>query len=131
MIKPNYFTGPTNMYELQAHLSLIRRDVPVCCYLLHRPELYANEVKDVGNSSKGLMQYVAYNTSITFTDDGVVLCSKPHNRPLFVISYIKQQIVKHILVDGGSTINIISKCTMNNLGIIVEELSKQNGDPSV
>ena len=64
------------------------------------------------------------NTVVTFTDDDLLLGSKPHNCPLFMIGYIREQKARRILVDGGSAINIMPKSTMNELGIIVEELSK-------
>ena len=71
-----------------------------------------------------LTPYVACKRAITFTDDDLLLDSKPHNRPLFVAGYISKQKVKHILVDEGSTINIMPKSTMKKLRITVEELSK-------
>jgi len=69
---------------------------------LHHPELYADKVRNIGESSKGLPQYATYNTPITFTDDDLLLGSKLYNRPLFVTSYIREQKAKRILVDGGS-----------------------------
>ena len=57
----------------------------------------------------------ACKTTITFFDDDLVLGSKQHNRPLFVTGYIREQKVKRILVDGGSTVNIMHKSTMNDL----------------
>ena len=59
-----------------------------------------------------------------FFDNDLVLGSKPHNRPSFVTSYIKEQRVERILVDGGSAINIMPKSTMNDLEITVVDLSK-------
>jgi len=40
---------------------------------LHYLELYADQVKDIGESSKGLAQYAACNTTITFIDDDLLL----------------------------------------------------------
>jgi len=61
---------------------------------LQHPKLYADKVKDVGPSMKDVAQYVAYNMAITFIDDNLLLGSKPHNRPLFIIGYIREQKVK-------------------------------------
>jgi len=61
---------------------------------------------------------------ITFTDDDLLLVSKPHNRPLFVANYIKEQKVNRILVDGELAANIMPKSIMHDLGITIEELSK-------
>ena len=73
---------------------------------------------------KDVAHYAACNTAIIFTDDDLLLGSKPHNRPLFVTGYIREQKVNRILVDGGSAVNIMPKSTMNDLGITVEELFK-------
>jgi len=43
---------------------------------------------------------------------------------MFVAGYIKEQKVEHILVDGGSAINIMPKSTMHDLGITIKDLSK-------
>jgi len=60
----------------------------ICQHLvvaLQHPKLYADKVKDVGQSMKDVAQYVACNTTITFTDDDLLLGSKPDNRSLFII----------------------------------------------
>ena len=72
---------------------------------------------------KDVAHYDACNITITFIDDDLV-GSKPHNHPLFVTGYIREQKVKRILVDRGSAVNIMPKSTMNYLEIAVEELSK-------
>ena len=87
-------------------------------------ELYVNKAGNIVESSKGLAQYATCNMAITFTDDDLLLGSKPHNHPLYVIGYIREQKVKRILVDGGSAINIMPLSTVNGLGITIEELSK-------
>jgi len=57
---------------------------------LQYPELYADKIKDVGASTKGLVQCVSCNIAVTFTDVDLLLGSKPHNRPLFVTRYIRE-----------------------------------------
>ena len=64
------------------------------------------------------------NMAITFTSDDLLLSSKPHNSPLFMIGFIKEQKFDCFLVDGGSTVNIIPKSTIHELGIIIKELSR-------
>jgi len=54
----------------------------------------------------------------------LLLGSKPHNGPLFLIGYIKEQKVNHILVDVRVSVNIMSKFTIYDLGIMVKELTK-------
>jgi len=61
---------------------------------------------------------------VTFTDDDILLGSTPHNRLLFVAGYVKEQKVDRILVNRGSAVNIMPKCTMHELGITIKEFSK-------
>ena len=51
-----------------------------------------------------------------------MLGSKIHNRPLFVTGYIREQQVNHILIDGGSTVNILPLKILKELGISLDEL---------
>ncbi|KAL0310368.1 UNVERIFIED_CONTAM: hypothetical protein Scaly_2936700 [Sesamum calycinum] len=62
-------------------------------------------------------------STITFTDKDLLLGSKPHNRSLFVAGYIREQKVNRILIDGGSTINILPLQILKELGILMDELS--------
>ena len=52
---------------------------------LQHLELYANKVKDLGGSTES-----PFSAPVTFTDDNLLLGSNPHNRPLFVTSYIRE-----------------------------------------
>ncbi|KAM1620591.1 hypothetical protein ACFX11_019333 [Malus domestica] len=61
--------------------------------------------------------------AIKFTDKDLLLGSKPHNHPLFVLGYVREHKVNRMLVDGGSAINIMPKSTMTTIGIKVDELS--------
>jgi len=73
---------------------------------------------------KDATQYAICNPNITFSDDDLLLGSKPYNCPLFVTGYIREQKVKSILVDKRSAVNIMPKSIMNDLGITVDDLSK-------
>jgi len=64
------------------------------------------------------------NTTVKFTNGDLLLGSKPHNCSLFVAGYIQGQMVKQILVYGGSVVNIMPKSTTNDLGINIKEFSK-------
>ena len=65
----------------------------------------------------------AARDTIHFTDEDLLLGSKPHNRPLFVLGYVRGHKVNLMLVDGGSAINIMPKSTMTTIGIKVDELA--------
>ncbi|KAL0456014.1 UNVERIFIED_CONTAM: hypothetical protein Slati_0940600 [Sesamum latifolium] len=62
-------------------------------------------------------------STITFTDEDLLLGSKPHNLPLFVAGYVREQKVNRILIDGGSAVNILLLRILKELGIPIDELS--------
>ncbi|CAA0811839.1 Unknown protein, partial [Striga hermonthica] len=63
------------------------------------------------------------DAAVTFTDEDLMLGSKPHNRPLFVTGYTREKKVNRILIDGGSTVNILSLRTLKELEVPTDELS--------
>jgi len=91
---------------------------------LQHPEIYVDKVKGVVEMLETPVQCAYCNTTVTFTDDDLLLGSKPHNRPLFMTEYIKEQKVDRILMHGGSAIKIMPKSTIHDLSITIEELSK-------
>ena len=91
---------------------------------LHHTKLYIDKVKAVKEPVKLPTQCVTCNTMVSFTDEDLLLGSKPHIRQLFVTGYIKGQKVKRFLIDSGVVINIMPKSTMNDLGITIDKLSK-------
>ncbi|KAL0298857.1 UNVERIFIED_CONTAM: hypothetical protein Sradi_6545500 [Sesamum radiatum] len=62
-------------------------------------------------------------STITFTDEDLLLGSKPHNRPLFVAGYVREQKVNRILIDGGFAVNILPLRILKELEIPIDELS--------
>ena len=93
-------------------------------FTLSHVKLYADKVKDIQESAKRKTQCITHNTTVSFTDDDLLLVSKPHNLQLFVTGCVRGQKVKRILVDCSLAINIMPKSIITNLGITVEELSK-------
>ena len=53
-----------------------------------------------------------------------MLGSKLHNRPLFIQGYVNEQKINIILIDDGSTVNILPVKTLKDLGIPMDELMK-------
>ncbi|KAK4397752.1 hypothetical protein Sango_1250700 [Sesamum angolense] len=43
-------------------------------------------------------------STIIYTDEDLLLGSKPHIRPLFIAGYVREQKVNRILIDGGSAV---------------------------
>ncbi|PIN01384.1 hypothetical protein CDL12_26105 [Handroanthus impetiginosus] len=62
-------------------------------------------------------------SAMNFTDDDLLLGSKPHNKPLFVAGYAQERRVNRILIDGGSVVNILPLRMMVELGISMDELA--------
>ncbi|KAL0428086.1 UNVERIFIED_CONTAM: hypothetical protein Slati_2983400 [Sesamum latifolium] len=65
-------------------------------------------------------------STITFTNEDLLLGSKPHNRPLFVAGYVREQKVNRILIDGGFAVNILPLRILKELGIPIDELSNNS-----
>ncbi|KAL0291950.1 UNVERIFIED_CONTAM: hypothetical protein Scaly_2613000 [Sesamum calycinum] len=91
------------------------------CNAMHGDNITSNEVtlfeKENSSYADDCM------STITFTDEDLLLGSKPHNRPLFVAGYVREQKVNRILIDGGSAVNIFSLRILKELGIPIDELS--------
>ncbi|KAL0370604.1 UNVERIFIED_CONTAM: hypothetical protein Sangu_0378500 [Sesamum angustifolium] len=62
-------------------------------------------------------------STITFTDEDLLLGSKLHNRPLSVAGYVREQKVNRILIDGRSAVNILPLRILKELEIPIDELS--------
>ncbi|XP_051130789.1 uncharacterized protein LOC127251221 [Andrographis paniculata] len=60
--------------------------------------------------------------TITFTDEDLMLGSKPHNHPLLVVGYIHEQRNSRIFLDGGAAVNVLPLYTLQKLGIPVDQL---------
>ena len=61
---------------------------------LHHAKLYVDKAKAVKEPAKLPTEYATCNTAVSFTNEDLLLGSKPHNRPLFVTGYIRGQKVK-------------------------------------
>ncbi|KAL0402330.1 UNVERIFIED_CONTAM: hypothetical protein Slati_4262900 [Sesamum latifolium] len=62
-------------------------------------------------------------STITFTNEDLLLRFKPHNHHLFVAGYVREQKVNRILIDGGSAVNILPLRILKELGIPIDEHS--------
>ncbi|KAL0349900.1 UNVERIFIED_CONTAM: hypothetical protein Sradi_4139200 [Sesamum radiatum] len=60
-------------------------------------------------------------STITFTDEDLLLGSKPHNCPLFVAGYVREQKVNRILIDGGFAVNILPLRILKELEIPIDD----------
>ncbi|KAL0310136.1 UNVERIFIED_CONTAM: hypothetical protein Sangu_2457000 [Sesamum angustifolium] len=62
-------------------------------------------------------------STITFTDEDLLLGSKRHNHPLFIAGYVREQKVNRIWIDRGSAVNILPLRILKELEIPIDELS--------
>ncbi|KAL0456554.1 UNVERIFIED_CONTAM: hypothetical protein Slati_0994600 [Sesamum latifolium] len=83
------------------------------CNVVHGGELLEKDSSDTDDCM----------STITFTDEDLLLGSKPHNHPLFVAGYVREQKLNRILIDGGSAVNILPLRILKELGIPIDELS--------
>ncbi|KAL0411209.1 UNVERIFIED_CONTAM: hypothetical protein Slati_3710600 [Sesamum latifolium] len=86
-----------------------RRDDPIYCKY-HR--LIGHAIQDCFVFKDKVMQLARQD---------LLLGSKPHNCPLFVAGYAREQTVNMILIDGGSAVNTLR--TLKELGVPMDELS--------
>uniref|UniRef100_J3N1M8 Peptidase A2 domain-containing protein n=1 Tax=Oryza brachyantha TaxID=4533 RepID=J3N1M8_ORYBR len=83
------------------------------------PEDYRVEVSQTEVESTEVLD-------VTFTDEDLLLGSKKHNRPLLMYGQIDDLSINRIMVDGGSTINILPLRTLKRLGYSTGNLSSSN-----
>ena len=86
---------------------------------LEKPEMYSPST----NTLQQTQECYACSPDLTFTNEDLLLGFKPHNRPLYVSGYAREQKINRILINGGSAVNILPKMTMRRLGLTMEELS--------
>ncbi|KAL0342915.1 UNVERIFIED_CONTAM: hypothetical protein Sangu_1178900 [Sesamum angustifolium] len=91
------------------------------CNATHRDNITSNEdtlfEKEDSSDTDDCM------STTTLTDEDLLLGSKPHNHPLFVAGYVREQKVNRILIDGGFVVNIVPLRILKELEIPVDELS--------
>ncbi|KAK4411883.1 hypothetical protein Sango_0261300 [Sesamum angolense] len=62
-------------------------------------------------------------STITYTNEDLLLGSEPHNHPLFVVGYVHEQKLNRILIDGGFAVTILPLRILKELRIPIDELS--------
>ena len=92
--------------------------------VLKNPTLYATKINEAKRLENESHNYAKCCVAITFIDNDLQLGSKPYNRPLFVIGYIREQNITRSLIDEGSAVNIMPKETMKRLKIATKELTQ-------
>ncbi|KAL0286834.1 UNVERIFIED_CONTAM: hypothetical protein Sangu_2719100 [Sesamum angustifolium] len=91
------------------------------CNAMHGDSITSNKDTLFGNEDSSDANDCM--STITFTSEDLLLGSKPHNLPLFIAGYVREQKVNRILIDGGSAVNILPLRILKELGIPIDELS--------
>ncbi|KAM2645653.1 hypothetical protein EV1_019177 [Malus domestica] len=100
----------------------MRRDLAAVLASLDNHEVQESKDEDLKLRTHEYATCCAAQDAIHFTNEDLLLGSKPHNHPLFVSGYVREHKVNRMLMDGGSAINIMPKSTMTTIGINVDEL---------
>ena len=114
---------PITLNEFMPRQLRLSKEIPLACYQVEKENELAVEETEV-ETQKSLQSSVCHCcvTKITFSDDDLLLGTKPHNRPLYTAGFVRGQNVSRILIDDGSAVNIIPLKTVKELGIPMDEL---------
>ena len=64
---------------------------------------------------KGIINNITANNYLTFTDEEIPVEGRGHNRALHVFVKYLDHIVAKVLIDNGSSLNVMPKATLDNL----------------
>ena len=84
----------------------------------HLRSIKSREVMEVQVVSK----LPRLNTAITFSDSDLVGCQHPHDDPLVIRAVVAHKTIHWVLVDNGSSADIIFVSAFNKMGIEREKL---------
>jgi hypothetical protein len=97
-------------------------NVFVACYHVDEEKNPTKKVMTESHDDFSNLPHNVCTTKISFNDEDLLLGSKLHSRPLFIKGYVDEKMVNCILVDDGSTVNILPIKTMKELEIPIDEL---------
>nr|MCH9869415.1 retropepsin-like domain-containing protein [Serratia marcescens] len=73
---------------------------------------------DIAEEDKGEVDH------ITFTDENKLLGDRPHERPLYMIAQIDEVLINRIMIDPGSSLNLMTVRTLKALSLSIKHLHK-------
>ena len=106
MISGGFAGGGESNSERKAHLHIIR----------------SGEVLEVQAVSK----LPPLDTTITFLDSDLEVCQHPHDDPLVIRAVVANKTIHRVLVDNGSSADIIFAAAFDKMGIRREKLELVN-----
>jgi hypothetical protein len=97
------------------------RDVLICT--LQNPEQYKSYFAD--KSLQEALYISGRMAGINFTDEDLLIGTADHNRPMFITGECEGQKLNRILIDAGSSINIMPLKTLKTLTLDIKLLSNE------
>ena len=88
----------------------------------HLRSIKLGETLEVQDVSK----FPRLDTTITFSDSDMEGCQHPHDDPLLIKAIVANKTIHMVLVDNGSSVNIIFASAFNKMGIGREKLELVN-----
>ena len=88
----------------------------------HLRSIRSGEILEVQTVTK----HPRLDTSITFSDFDMEGCQHPHDNPLVIKAIVANKMVHRVLVDNGSSADIIFASAFDKIGIVREELEPIN-----
>jgi hypothetical protein len=131
-------TQPTGEeYNVLAHLHKIPALLSIFDALMMSQDLREVLIQALQNPEKYNSYFIEQNTQealftakrvacINFMDDDLLIGIADHNRPLYIIENYGGQKIGRILVDAGSSINIMPLKTLKIITLDVKNLSDEN-----
>jgi len=133
-VEMNHSQKPRNPVTLEEFLpswfrmKISHEGIDASCCHAEKGEEKSDDLSLEPSSEKAIestpQEVNACEEKVTFTNDDLFLGDTPHNRPLYLVGYMHDERVNQILVDGGSSVNILPIHTVKELGIPMNKLSK-------
>jgi len=64
---------------------------------------------------EGIVSHITAKNNLTFTEDEIPSEGRGHNKALHILVKCMNHFISHVLVDNGSSLNVMPKSTMNKL----------------
>ena len=64
---------------------------------------------------EGIISHITANNYLTFTEDEIPLEGRGHNKALYISVKCMDHFTSRVLIDNGSSLNVIPKTTLNKL----------------